>query len=282
MLRQAQVIGITTSGLARKLDLLRRINVKVLLCEEAGEVLEAHLLTALLPSVEHAILIGDHQQLRPHVQNYDLSSESKNGEQYSLDVSLFERLIQPNNIIAQPLPYCTLEVQRRMHPSISQLVRQTLYPQLQDGPNVSSYPLVSGLRHRLFWMHHESPENEDAESQSTSHTNDFECEMAAALASHLVKQGIYRSDDIAVITPYLGQLRKIRKKLSDRFEIVLNDRDTEDLAKEDESEEERSTFPIAGSPHSDGRQLSRRGSQSRHCISCSQQQEEQSWLFADA
>ena len=77
VLRQANIIGITTSGLARNLDLLRRVNAKVLLCEEAGEVPESHLLTALLPSVEHAILIGDHQQLRPHVQNYDLSTESR-------------------------------------------------------------------------------------------------------------------------------------------------------------------------------------------------------------
>ena len=61
----AKVVGVTTSGLARNLNLLRRLPSKVLLCEEAGEVLEAHLLTALLPSIEHAILIGDHEQLRP-------------------------------------------------------------------------------------------------------------------------------------------------------------------------------------------------------------------------
>lgn len=67
ILRQASIIGITTTGLARNLELLRGVNSKVLLCEEAGEVLEAHLLTALLPSIEHCILIGDHQQLRPQV-----------------------------------------------------------------------------------------------------------------------------------------------------------------------------------------------------------------------
>ncbi len=30
--------------------------------------------------------------------------------------------------------------------------------------------------------------------------------MIAALVSHLVKQGTYRSGDIAVITPYLGHV----------------------------------------------------------------------------
>jgi len=63
VLRQANIIGVTTSGLARNLDLIRRTGAKVLVCEEAGEVLECHLLTALLPSIEHAILIGDHQQV---------------------------------------------------------------------------------------------------------------------------------------------------------------------------------------------------------------------------
>lgn len=92
-LKEANIIGITTSGLAKNVDLLRRVKPKVLLCEEAGEILEAHTLTAFLPSIEHAILIGDHEQLRPQVQNYDLSLESYQGEKYSLDVSTFERII---------------------------------------------------------------------------------------------------------------------------------------------------------------------------------------------
>ncbi|KAL9108008.1 MAG: hypothetical protein Q9187_008350, partial [Circinaria calcarea] len=84
-LEGAYVVGLTTSGLARNIDLLRRLNPKVVIYEEAGEILEAHTLTALLPSVEHAILIGDHEQLRPQIQNYDLSLENPRGRKYSLD-----------------------------------------------------------------------------------------------------------------------------------------------------------------------------------------------------
>ncbi|KAK0303252.1 hypothetical protein LTR82_017616 [Friedmanniomyces endolithicus] len=232
VLKQANIIGLTTSGLARNLDLIRRTGAKVLLCEEAGEVLEAHLLTALLPSIEHALLIGDHQQLRPHVQNHNLSTESKSGAQYSLDVSLFERLVQPQDLLAQAVPFSILSVQRRMHPFISQLVRKTLYPQLQDAPTVN-HPEVMGMRHRLFWLHHEHKENGDGDTGfSLSRTNDYEVDMVAALVKHLVSQGIYNSKDVAVITPYLGQLRKIRKKLGATFNIILNDRDIEDLRKE--------------------------------------------------
>lgn len=55
------VIEVTTSGMARNLDVLRRVRAKVVVVEKAGEVLKAHTLTVLLPSVEHAILIGDHE-----------------------------------------------------------------------------------------------------------------------------------------------------------------------------------------------------------------------------
>lgn len=120
------------------------------MCEEAGEVLEPHLLTALMPSLEHAIFISDHFQLRPQVQNYELSRENKNGgEKFSFDVSLFERLVEKDSSMGCGLPYSTLQTQRRMHPSIAQLIRETLYPRLQDASSVSDYPMVKRLRKRL-------------------------------------------------------------------------------------------------------------------------------------
>ncbi|GAB1218500.1 hypothetical protein ATERTT37_007756 [Aspergillus terreus] len=56
-LNEAHIIGLTTSGLVRNLSMLRNLQSKVVLCEEAGEVLEAHLLTALLPSGEEAKVV---------------------------------------------------------------------------------------------------------------------------------------------------------------------------------------------------------------------------------
>ncbi|KAL9592854.1 MAG: hypothetical protein Q9179_006303 [Wetmoreana sp. 5 TL-2023] len=233
-LQQAHVIGVTTTGLAKNLGILRRLRSKVMLCEEAGEVLEAHTITALLPRIEHAILIGDHQQLRPQTQNYELQHENPNGEKYSLDVSLFERLVQPKGDWGIRIPFGILEIQRRMHPSIAQLVRDTLYPNLQDHPSVTGYADVFGFAKRLFWLDHQEPEagTDPSRVTSTSHSNDFEVDMTAALVSHLVRQGKYRSDDIAVITPYLGQLQKMRRRMGISYEVVVSDRDAEDLEKE--------------------------------------------------
>lgn len=50
--------------------LYQGIHPSVLLVEEAGQVLEAHILGALVRSIEHVILIGDPQQLRPTINNY--------------------------------------------------------------------------------------------------------------------------------------------------------------------------------------------------------------------
>ncbi|ETN42088.1 uncharacterized protein HMPREF1541_04027 [Cyphellophora europaea CBS 101466] len=228
-LSQANIIGLTTSGLARRLDLIRRLPSKVLICEEAGEVLEGHLITALIPSIEHCILIGDHEQLRPRICNYDLEAANPRGKRFSLDMSLFERLIKPSAPSMPRLPFTTLEIQRRMHPSISELVRETLYPKLQDHAGVSCYPPVVGMSRRLFWMDHQV--SEDGKDDSTSYSNVFEVDVVAALLQHLVRQCKYEAADIAILTPYLGQLRLLKQRLSSIFEIVVDDRDVNDLEK---------------------------------------------------
>lgn len=232
-LQQADIIGLTTTGLAREIDLMRKLRSKVVICEEAGEVLEAHLLTALLPSVEHAILIGDHLQLRPQIQNYNLQSTNPRGLQYSLDTSLFERLVQPPHLSDLRLPVSVLETQRRMHPSIAEMVRSTLYPALKDAENVCRYPEIVGMGRRLFWLHHEQLEAGASASDphDTSHSNEYEIGMTAALVSHLVKQGSYDPEDIAVLTPYLGQLHKLRARLAAEatFAVNIGERDLKEL-----------------------------------------------------
>ena len=164
-LLRAHIIGVTTTGLARNLDILRRVRAKVVVFEEAGEVLEAYTLTALLPSVEYAILIGDHEQRRPQINNYEFQYDNPRGAKFSLDISLFERLVHPQSGYPK-LPYSSLEVQRRMYPSIAELVRSTLYPKLQDHPLVSTYPEVDGMRKRLFWLDHNK--REDASPSNTA------------------------------------------------------------------------------------------------------------------
>ena len=96
-LKNADVIGVTTAGFALRISILRHIDAKVTICEEAGQILEGHLLSALLPSLEHLIQIGDHSQLRPPINDYKLSTEGPYGSHYQLDRSMFERLSTSNH-----------------------------------------------------------------------------------------------------------------------------------------------------------------------------------------
>ena len=246
VLETAEVIGVTTSGLAKRIPVLRHLKTKVVVCEEAGEVLEAHMISALVPSVESLIQIGDFEQLRPQINNFkDLSLESPHGRLYQLDRSQFERLSVVEN--GKPaFPVSQLNVQRRMQPKISALIRNTLYPRLRDHETVQSLPDVVGLRKSLFWLdhtNHEEGNRPDANQKSKS--NLWEVDITHALVRHIVRQGVYSSQDIAVLTPYSGQLQKLRKKMREDFEIVLSDRDQDVLIKDgflNEDAESKSTI----------------------------------------
>jgi superfamily I DNA and/or RNA helicase len=62
-----------TLALLRAHSKIQGVAPRVLLVEEAGQVLEAHILASLVPSVEHLICIGDPLQLRPTLNNYGKS-----------------------------------------------------------------------------------------------------------------------------------------------------------------------------------------------------------------
>jgi hypothetical protein len=238
VLQTADVIGVTTSGLAKKISTLRHVMCEVVICEEAGEVMEPHMLSALLPSVEHFIQIGDHQQLRAKVNNHSLSLESKQGVLYQLDRSQFERLSVGER--GRPrLPVAQLNAQRRMRPEISTLIRETIYPRLIDHETTKGLPNVIGMRKNVFWLDHDNVEEGGAaDVHEKSRSNLWEVEFAHALVRHIVRQGVYKSSEIAVLTPYTGQLQKLRTRMRGEFEIVLSERDEEMLAQDGFNDEE--------------------------------------------
>lgn len=53
----------TTTGAAKYSHLIKHMNPRIVVVEEAAEVLEAHIVTSLTETVQHLILIGDHQVL---------------------------------------------------------------------------------------------------------------------------------------------------------------------------------------------------------------------------
>jgi len=245
ILRQCSVVGMTTNGAAKSQELIKKLAPKIIICEEAGEVLESHILSALSSSTQHLILIGDHKQLRPQIETYNLSSDSPTGKRFNLDKSLFERLVTS---VKNPLPMSILTTQRRMRPCISNLIRRPLYPDLEDGEKVHRYPPVYGMGMDLFFMHHDHPEDSKDMYGIQSYSSSFEVSMAKALASYLIKNGYDQPGDIAILTPYLGQLSKLRDALKSSFMLVIDERDQEQLdqKEQDEGEEGQHNVHVQG------------------------------------
>ena len=61
LLRSKRIIGCTTTGAAMFREDIAAAHVDVLLVEEAGEILESHVLTAMGEDTKQLILIGDHK-----------------------------------------------------------------------------------------------------------------------------------------------------------------------------------------------------------------------------
>ncbi len=66
LLRQQQVVAVTTTGLGMYRSMIEGAKPRILVLEEAAEMLEAHILSALTPTIEHCVLIGDHKQYVPN------------------------------------------------------------------------------------------------------------------------------------------------------------------------------------------------------------------------
>lgn len=227
VLRSKRIIGCTTTAAAMYQSIIKSAEPDVVLVEEAGEILEAHIITALSPSVKQLVLIGDHKQLRPKVNNYRLTVEK--GEGFNLNVSLFERLI------LQGHPYTVLREQHRSHPEISYFTRYLSYEHLEDNAKTLGRDKVRGLQSRVTFVHHEHHEEQlssvadtrDGGSR-TSKRNMFEALMVIKMVRYLSQQG-YKSENMVVLTPYLGQLSLLRETLSGDHDPCLNDLDSHEL-----------------------------------------------------
>ncbi|KAJ3930107.1 MAG: P-loop containing nucleoside triphosphate hydrolase protein [Lentinula lateritia] len=223
-----RIVGCTTTAAAKYNEYIRTAEPSILLVEEAGEILESHVVTSLNPKSEQIILIGDHKQLRPKVNDYRLTVEK--GEGYDLNMSLFERLV------LKGYPHTTLLEQHRMRPEISTLIRELTYPDLVDAPNTQNRLPLRGLQDVIVFVNHTHLEDElDVQDRqdltaTSSKENIYEIEMVLKIVRYLAQQG-YRTDEMTVLTPYLGQLQKLRKALAADNDPVLNDLDTHDLVR---------------------------------------------------
>ncbi|KAJ3662954.1 hypothetical protein Zmor_007268 [Zophobas morio] len=205
-MKNALVVGITTTGAARLRSSLQALKSPIVIVEEAAEVLEAHIVSSLTKNCKHLILIGDHQQLKPSTANYSVEKF------YKLGISLFERMV-----INKSQLY-TLNVQHRMRPEISSLISPTIYPALEDHSSVNDRPSIKGLDNCLFFINHT---HKEAECEGTSKKNFHEASFLIKFAKHLVLNG-YKPENITILAAYLGQMFEMQKEKK-KHKHVLGD-----------------------------------------------------------
>ncbi|KAK6496366.1 hypothetical protein TWF481_002391 [Arthrobotrys musiformis] len=227
IIERKRIIGCTTTAAAMYTDQLQKASPGVVLVEEAGEILESHVLTAMTPNTKQLVLIGDHKQLRPKVNNHALTVEK--GDGYNLNQSLFERLVLAG------VPHITLNRQHRMRPEISSLVRNLTYPELEDAEGTNGRPQLLGFQDSIIFVSHNYPElnatriaDRRDDGSNLSKENQYEAEILIKCVRYLGQQG-YGTDKLVVLTPYLGQLCVLRGALSKDNDPVLNDLDSFEL-----------------------------------------------------
>lgn len=231
ILKGKRIIGCTTTAAAKYNEEIREASPGIVIVEEAGEILEIHILTALSANTKQLVMIGDHKQLRPKVSNYSLTAEK--GDGYDLNVSMFERLVVAG------MPHTTLNLQHRMRPEISTLVRSLTYPELEDAPGTKQRPSLRGFQDNVIFVSHDQPElNAESiadrrdEDQRSSKENEYEVDMVLKCVRYLGQQG-YSTDKMVILTPYLGQLYRLVKTLSqlEDSDPWLNDLDSFELVR---------------------------------------------------
>ena len=197
--KNRKIVGMTITGASINSELIQQLAPKIVIVEEAAEILEPSLIAALNEKIEHLVLIGDHQQLRPKVDTYELRKN------FHFDISLMERLISSGKI-----NFKTLEKQCRMRPEFSLMLRD-IYPYLKDSETIvlnedhkQHYCISKSM---FFWTH------DFLEKKTRSYTNEQESKLVVSLTVYLLLNRV-PVDRISVLAPYLGQTKILRQKLN--------------------------------------------------------------------
>jgi ATP-dependent RNA/DNA helicase IGHMBP2 len=209
VLHESDAICSTLTGLDD--NLLRDRVFDLLVIDEAGQGIEPAAWIGLL-RCRRVVLAGDHCQLPPTV----LSPEA---ERDGLSVSLLERIVTLYPDIAR-----LLTVQYRMHESIMIFSSLEFYGgaltadesvrshRLCDLPGVATNPLTESPL--TFVDTAGASYDEETEEDGESRRNPREADLVARKVRELLKSGV-RSEDIAVISPYAGQVRLLKDRLPD-------------------------------------------------------------------
>ncbi|XP_067043097.1 3'-5' exoribonuclease HELZ2-like isoform X4 [Acropora muricata] len=198
-------------------------NVQQCIVDECGMCMEPESLVPITCSgARQIVLIGDHKQLQPVVQDHVAKS-------LGLNVSMFERHSKRAKM---------LRLQYRMHEGICEFPSHAFYDgklqtaevvKLRERSPIPFWPamIIQGKDIPIVFCHVEGQEEStriaSAESNEESKWNQKEVLKTVHVAKCIVNQyGKHvRKSNVAVLTPYRQQLNEISKRLKGAYEEIL-------------------------------------------------------------
>ncbi|XP_009349620.2 NFX1-type zinc finger-containing protein 1 homolog [Pyrus x bretschneideri] len=211
-LAKACLIFCTASSSAR-LHTEGMVPLELLFIDEAAQLKECESIIPLqLSGLRHAILIGDEKQL-PAMVKSQISEEAEFGR------SLFERLVLLGH------EKHLLDVQYRMHPSISLFPKMEFYDnQILDGPNVNetSYNkcFLDGKMYGSYSFINIANGKEERD-RVRSLKNVAEVAVVYEIVSSLYKEftRTKMKVSVGVISPYTAQVNAIQERVKEYSEV---------------------------------------------------------------
>eukprot|EP00929_Paragymnodinium_shiwhaense_P107467 TRINITY_DN7357_c0_g2_i1.p1 TRINITY_DN7357_c0_g2~~TRINITY_DN7357_c0_g2_i1.p1 ORF type:complete len:839 (-),score=208.07 TRINITY_DN7357_c0_g2_i1:31-2547(-) len=208
IVQEADVVCSTLVGCGS--NLLSKANFDVVLIDEATQATESRAVIAInrLSRDGRLVLVGDQKQLPP-------VCVSRQAQTAGLGVSLFDRLLEHPQLAPT-----MLTVQFRMHPLISSWPSQAFYEdKLEDGVKASERPLVPGFAWPqaggVAFVAAQGQEKRSVDGNSW--VNDGESDVVCTIVRRLVRQTSPR--DIGVISPYSGQVARLKRQLLSSVEV---------------------------------------------------------------
>lgn len=172
------------------------IRFRCVLVDEATQATEPEALIPIVHGCKQLVFVGDQCQLGPVITD-------KRAAAAGLGQSMFERL---HSLGTRPI---RLEVQYRMHPSLSKFPSTTFYEgSLQNGVSAEErqtvkkeFPWIDPCCPMMFWSQQGL---EEVSASGTSFLNRIEAQVIETSVTHMLRNGV-KPSRIGVITPYEGQ-----------------------------------------------------------------------------
>lgn len=211
IIRNHKIIGVTCVGLLQKKIGIDKLVFDLVIIDEAGKALAPEIVIPMIQA-KKAVIIGDHKQL-PAVINpavYDEEKieldERKYYKKEIFDISYFQKLYEscPNNNKS------LLDTQYRMPTVIGTMISNLFYDgKLKNGNGTESKkPIYGNYNLTIIDM---SMEKLYVEDDTSSPVNEYEAMYVLHLLNDIKSKN--NNVKVAVITPYKGQKKQIRKLL---------------------------------------------------------------------